>query len=169
MKSYLSHLECTGCGKLYTFTEPIRTCSECNKVLFARYDLASIKQEICKDAFLTRPNDIWRFIELMPVLDFDNVITLGEGGTPLLAAHNLGRKLGLNNLYIKDEGLNPTGTFKARGIGAAVSKANELGVKGFTMPSAGNAAGAVAVRGSDAAICVSASVLSRCGHIDPVG
>lgn len=144
MKSYLSHLECTNCGKLYTYTQPIRTCSECNKVLFARYDLDSIKKEISKDSFLTRPNDMWRFFELMPVLDFDNVITLGEGGTPLLAAHNLGRKLDLNNLYIKDEGLNPTSSFKARGISAAVSKAKELGITRFTMPSAGNAAGAVA-------------------------
>jgi len=112
--------------------------------LFARYDLDSIKKEISKDIFLTRPNDMWRFFELMPVLNFDNVISLGEGGTPLLAAQNLGNKLGLSNLYIKDEGLNPTASFKARGISAAISKAKELGITRFTMPSAGNAAGAVA-------------------------
>jgi threonine synthase len=87
---------------------------------------------------------MWRFSELLPVADPDNILTLGEGGTPLLAAPNLGRKLGLKSLFVKEEGLNPTGTFKARGIGAAVSKAYELGATGFTMPSAGNAAGAAA-------------------------
>ena len=87
---------------------------------------------------------MWRFSELLPVLEPDNVLTLGEGGTPLLEVGNLANKLGLKNLFIKEEGLNPTGTFKARGIAAAVSKAQELGVTGFTMPSAGNAAGAAA-------------------------
>ena len=87
---------------------------------------------------------MWRFSELLPVLSPDNVLTLGEGGTPLLEARNLGRELGISHLYIKDEGLNPTGTFKARGLSAAVSRASELGLRRFAMPSAGNAAGAMA-------------------------
>ena len=91
-----------------------------------------------------RSSTMWRFHELLPVLEPDNVLSLGEGWTPLLKAENLGRGLGLKELYIKDEGLNPTGTFKARGLSAAVSKAGELGIKGFATPSAGNAAGAVA-------------------------
>jgi threonine synthase len=85
---------------------------------------------------------MWRFSELLPVNHAENVISLGEGGTPLLEASTLGEELGLSRLFIKEEGLNPTGTFKARGISAAVSKAKELGVRGLTMPSAGNAAGA---------------------------
>ena len=88
---------------------------------------------------------MWRFAELLPVGDPENIITLGEGGSPLLRADTLGKPLGLERLFIKDEGLNPTGTFKARGISAAVSRAHELGATGFTMPSAGNAAGAAAV------------------------
>jgi threonine synthase len=87
---------------------------------------------------------MWQFEELLPVEDPDHIVTLGEGGTPLLKASGLGRQLGLGHLYIKEEGLNPTGTFKARGISAAVAKAVELGAPGFTMPSAGNAAGAAA-------------------------
>jgi threonine synthase len=88
---------------------------------------------------------MWRFHELLPVWDPAQVITLGEGGTPLLKVGNLARELGLGHLFIKDEGLNPSGTFKARGISVALSRARELGAAGFTMPSAGNAAGAAAV------------------------
>jgi threonine synthase len=88
---------------------------------------------------------MWRFHELLPVWDPAQVITLGEGGTPLLEAGNLAVELGLEHLFIKDEGLNPSGTFKARGISVALSRARELGVTGFTMPSAGNAAGAAAL------------------------
>ena len=152
MFSYLDHLECTHCGKSYPHSQVIRTCLECGKVLFARYDLPRLKREVDRKDFDSRPSTpstspktgMWRFHELLPVLNPDNVISLGEGGTPLIEARNLGRALGLKSLYIKDEGLNPTGTFKARGLSAAVSRASELGLKRFTMPSAGNAAGAVA-------------------------
>ena len=86
---------------------------------------------------------MWRYFELMPVRDEANVITLGEGFTPILKAERLGSDLGCSALYIKDEGLNPTASFKARGLSAAVSKAKELGITRITMPSAGNAAGAM--------------------------
>ncbi|MEE9262555.1 MAG: threonine synthase [Dehalococcoidia bacterium] len=144
MKSYLSHLECTSCGKSHSHTQAIRTCPNCGKVLFARYDLPSLKREVNREVFKGRRSDMWRFYEMMPVLEEGNVVSLGEGGTPLLHAKNLGRKLGLKNLYIKDEGLNPTGSFKARGISAAVSKAKEVGQTRLTMPTAGNAGGALA-------------------------
>jgi threonine synthase len=144
MFSYLDHLECTHCGKTCSPSEVVRTCPQCGKVLFARYDLARLKREVDRKDLLDRPSSMWRFSELLPVLDPGKVLSLGEGGTPLLEARNLGKKLGLKSLYIKDEGLNPTGTFKARGLSAAVSKANELGLKRFAMPSAGNAAGAIA-------------------------
>ena len=86
---------------------------------------------------------MWRYFELMPVRDEANVVTLGEGFTPILRAERLGSDLGCSALYIKDEGLNPTASFKARGLSAAVSKAKELGITRITMPSAGNAAGAM--------------------------
>jgi threonine synthase len=97
---------------------------------------------------------MWRIPELMPVRDPANIVTLGEGGTPLLAVPRLGERLGFSRLYVKDEGLNPTGSFKARGISAAVSKAKELGVRAFTIPTAGNAGSALAAYGARAGIPV---------------
>ena len=144
MYSYLDHLECSHCGHICSHTNVINTCPQCGKVLFARYDLPKLRREVDRNKLDGRNSDMWRFSELLPVLDPDKVLTLGEGGTPLLKAKNLGRNLGLNSLYIKDESFNPTGTFKARGLSAAMSKANELQLKRFAMPSAGNAAGAAA-------------------------
>ncbi|MFQ6026681.1 MAG: threonine synthase [Dehalococcoidia bacterium] len=154
MFSYLDHLECTQCGKTYPHTQLSKISACCGKVLFARYDLPRLRREVSREVFQSRPSDMWRFAELLPAGSPESVVTLGEGGTPLLKAANLEEKLGLKNLFIKEEGLNPTGTFKARGISAAVSKAYELGVTGFTMPSAGNAAGAAAAYGARADIPV---------------
>lgn len=145
MFSYLSGLECTQCQRSFSCDSLTKVSPCCGKVLFPLYDLPRLKREVDREVLATRPTDMWRYHELLPVNDQKNVISLGEGGTPLLRASSLGNKLGLEQLFIKDEGLNPTGTFKARGISAAVSKARELGATGFTMPSAGNAAGAAAV------------------------
>ena len=150
--SYLDYLECTQCGKTYSHSQVIRTCPQCGKVLFARYDLPRLRREVDRKALENRPPTMWRFSELLPVLNPDNVLSLGEGGTPLLRAQNLERKLGLRSLYIKDEGLNPTATFKARGLSAAVSRASELGLKRFALPSAGNAAGAMAAYAAKGAL-----------------
>jgi threonine synthase len=144
MFSYLDHLECTQCGKTYTHTRLSKVSPCCGKVLFARYDLPRLRREVSRDMLGGRPESMWRLSELLPMADPGNILTLGEGGTPLLEAVNLEKKLGLKHLFIKEEGLNPTGTFKARGLSAAISKAHELGATGFTMPSAGNAAGAAA-------------------------
>ncbi len=144
MRSYLSHLECTACGKTYSADEPYRTCPSCAKVLYARYDLAHLRQEVDRSAIAARQPDMWRYYEVMPVRHEENVVCLGEGMTPLLHAKNLGKQLGCPRLYIKDESGNPTGSFKARGMAAAVSKAKELGLRKLTVPSAGNAAGAMA-------------------------
>jgi threonine synthase len=144
MTSYLSHLECTVCGKTYPHNQLVNVSACCGKVLYARYDLGRIRSEVDRDRLAERPNGMWRFAELLPVEDPANIVSLGEGGTPLIKTANLAAKLGVSNLYVKEEGLNPTGTFKARGISAAVSKGLELGATGFTMPSAGNAAGAAA-------------------------
>ena len=144
MTSYLSHLECTICGAEYPSNRLSGVSPCCGKVLYARYDLPRIRAEVDRDSLAARTPNMWRFAELLPVDDPGNIVTLGEGGTPLIEVKNLGEKLGVSNLYVKEEGLNPTGTFKARGIAAAISKGLELGAAGFTMPSAGNAAGAAA-------------------------
>jgi threonine synthase len=148
MFSYLDHLECTQCGNSFPHTQLSKTSPCCGKVLFARYDLLRMRREVDRNSWQNRTTTMWRFSELMPVADPNNVITLGEGATPLLRASHLEQQLGMSNLYIKEEGLNPTGSFKARGISAAVSRAFELGATGFTMPSAGNAAGAAAAYGA---------------------
>lgn len=142
--SFVDRLECTACGGAFPY-DGLATVSECcGKVLFVRYDLPAVRRQVPRAALDGRPANMWRYNELLPVSDPSAVITLGEGGTPLLEAGALARQLGVRRLLIKEEGLNPTGTFKARGIAAAVSKACELGARGFTMPSAGNAAGAAA-------------------------
>jgi len=144
MRSYLSHLECTACGATYSADEPHRTCPACGKVLYARYDLPHLRQEVDRNAIAARRPDMWRYYEVMPVRHEEHIVSLGEGMTPLLHAKNLGKQLGCPRLYIKDESGNPTGSFKARGMAAAVSKAKELGLRKLTVPSAGNAAGAMA-------------------------
>lgn len=154
MHSYLSHLQCTYCGETYSADELHTTCPKCGKVLFARYDLASAKQHFRRDDLLRRAPNMWRWFEIMPVRDPSHVVTLGEGCTPLLPAGRLGEQLGTAHLWIKDEGLNPTGSFKARGLSAAVSKAKELGVTAVAIPSAGNAASALAAYGARAGMAV---------------
>ena len=144
MKSYLTHLECTYCGAVYDANQLIRTCPEDGKVLFARYDLESAAKALPRERLASRPSTMWRYGEVMPVRDPANIVSLGEGFTPLLRTERLARDIGVGQLLVKDEGGNPTGSFKARGLSAAVSRAAELGVSRFTMPSAGNAGGALA-------------------------
>ena len=142
--SDISHLECTVCGARHPADRLSGVSPCCGKVLYARYDLARIQRDVDRDRLAQRGAGMWRFAELLPVADPANIVTLGEGDTPLLELKNLQSGLGVSNLYLKDEGLNPTGTFKARGMAAAISRGLELGAAGFTVPSAGNAAGAAA-------------------------
>ncbi len=142
--SYLIYLECYDCGKHYDIDQIQTYCPDCQAPLLARYDLEKAGNEIDRDAFKSRPRGMWRWREILPVFDQKNMIFLGEGDTPLLLLQNLGTELGLNNLFVKDESLNPTGSFKARGLAAAVSKAKELGVEKVIIPTAGNAGGAMA-------------------------
>ena len=144
MRSYLDNLECTWCGSRFPADQPHRTCPDCGKVLYPRYDLDEAARRFPKQALEGRRADMWRYFEMMPVRDEANVVSLGEGLTPLFSAERLGPELRIERLLIKDEGLNPTASFKARGLSAAVSKAKELGLTRLTMPSAGNAAGAMA-------------------------
>ncbi len=143
MRSFLTHLECTATGEVLSADEP-QGLSSAGKVLYPRYDLAAARREVDRDALAARPASLWRYFELLPVRDEANVVTLGEGGTPMLRARNVERATGARTVYIKDEGVNPTGSFKARGMTAAVSRAKELGLTRLTVPTAGNAGGALA-------------------------
>ncbi len=142
--SYLSDLECLQCRRSFDPTTLQTFCPDCSAPLMPRYDLARARGALDRDEVACRPRGMWRWRELMPVLDANNIVTLGEGDTPLLRLANLGARLGLSNLFVKDESVNPTGTFKARGLSAAVSKAKELGVTKVIIPTAGNAGGAMA-------------------------
>jgi threonine synthase len=144
IKSYLTHLECPECGKSFSADELQTICNDCNSPIFACYDLKSLKSSLTKDEVRQRPKGIWRWAELLPVRDPAYRITLGEGDTPLLEAPRLAQSLGLQNLRVKDEGLNPTGTFKSRGLQMAVARAVELGARELVIPTAGNAGGALA-------------------------
>jgi threonine synthase len=137
----MTHLECTYCGKTYSGDELHTLCRECQRCLYPRYDLAKAARTLTRDALATRrERSLWRWREVLPVRDERHMLSLGEGGTPLCAAPRFGERIGLRRLLVKDEGRNPTGSFKARGLSVAVSRARELGVKKIALPSAGNAA-----------------------------
>jgi len=142
--SYITYLECYSCGNHFDSQKVQTFCPDCQSPLLARYDLDAAREKLDRDEFRHRSRGMWRWQELLPVHKFENMINLGEGDTPILKLNNLGPELGLSNLYVKDESLNPTGSFKARGLAAAVSKAKELGVKKVIIPTAGNAGGAMA-------------------------
>jgi len=142
--SHLSHLQCSGCGQEYSHQEVHTFCPTCQSPLLAIYDLQEARQQVDRDEISRRKKGMWRWSELLPVLNIENQIFLGEGDTPLLSLPHLEKELGLSHLYVKDESSNPTGSFKARGLAAAVSKAKELGIQKVIIPTAGNAGGAMA-------------------------
>ncbi len=141
--SFLTHLECPRCAKQYPANEVHNLCT-CGSTLFARYDLKRAAAQLSPQDLKSRRPDLWRYREVLPVANDSSIVTLGEGLTPLFHARRLGDKLGLPNLYLKDESQNPTGSFKARGMAVAVSRAHELGIRRLSVPSAGNAGGAMA-------------------------
>ena len=141
---YFTHLVCTACAKEHDGHIPQNLCTACSKPLFACYDLAAASRTLTKESLRTRVKSLWRYREVLPVRQDSDVVTLGEGWTPLLPAPRLGAKHGLEKLFIKDEAQNPTGSFKARGMATAVSMAKQFGLKKLAVPSAGNAAGALA-------------------------
>lgn len=150
--SFVKHLECSRCREAFSHRELHNLCPKCGGPLLVRYHLDQIKRRLKKSILLDRPADMWRYIEVMPVDSEDDIVTLGEGYTPLLPLERLGKGYGLRNLYVKDESLNPTGSFKARGLSAAVSMARKLGATKLAIPSAGNAAGALAAYGAKAGL-----------------
>jgi threonine synthase len=148
--SYLQSLKCSRCDEEYDAFQVQTICHKCDSHLLAQYDLATAKSKVDRNEIAKGAGRQWKWHPLLPVQAQDNIVQLGEGGTPLLKAPHLGKAIGLNQLFVKDESMNPTGTFKARGLTAAVSKAKEFGLKKLIIPTAGNAGGAMAAYASRA-------------------
>jgi len=148
--SHLTHLSCTKCGATFEAGRLLNVCTApgCAGSLWAEYSLPRLSRE----DVLGRDRTIWRWHELMPARSPDDVVTLGEGGTPLLHARRLGARLGMASVWIKEEAANPTGSFKARGLAAAVTMAKALGAKAIALPTAGNAGGAAAAYAAKAGL-----------------
>jgi threonine synthase len=138
----VTHLYCSACGEKYEANKLYNLCV-CGKPLLVAYDLETAGKSLTKESLASRVPTLWRYEEVLPVVNPQNRLTLGEGFTPLHKAEKLSAKYGVPNLYIKDESINPTQSFKARGMAMAVSMAKELGVTKVAAPSAGNAAGAL--------------------------
>jgi threonine synthase len=143
--SFVSHVECTICGARHDAKRLLTVCEKCGQMLAVRYDLERVRASVTKDALRGRPPGMYRFRELTPLDHGEAPVTLGEGSTPLLELPRLAAHFGVRRLWAKDEGQNPTGTFKARGLGMAITRSRTLGARGFVIPSAGNAGGAAAV------------------------
>jgi threonine synthase len=139
--THLTHLQCPRCGAQHDAHRPQNLCG-CGSPLLARYDLDAVRRTLAPTAFAARGADLWRYRELLPVADNDMVVTFGEGWTPLLPAARYGASIGVPRLLLKDEGLLPTGSFKARGAAVGVSRARELGIRHIAMPTNGNAGAA---------------------------
>ena len=148
--SYFTHLECSRCAQTYDSNVPHNLCTECGKPLFPRYALDKIAQTWDKSSLSGREPSMWRYAELLPVTDAQHIVSLNESMTPLLATERLAAFLGLEALWVKDESRLPTGSFKARGLAMAVSKAKELGLTKLAIPSAGNAATALSAYAAQA-------------------
>ncbi|MER7442355.1 threonine synthase [Micromonospora avicenniae] len=148
---YLTHLECPRCGKEHPADRPQNLC-DCGSPLLARYDLAAVARTVVPEQLPLRPADLWRYREVLPVADPRHVTSLGEGWTPLLRAPSYGAEIGVTDLIVKDEGLIPTGSFKARGAAVGISRARELGVRRIAMPTNGNAGAAWATYAARAGI-----------------
>ncbi|TCO60523.1 threonine synthase [Actinocrispum wychmicini] len=149
--SHLSHLDCARCGRRHD-ADTVNNLCECGSPLLARYDLAAAGKAVRPADIAGRPPTLWRYHEVLPVREEGRVVSLGEGMTPLLPLAALGQEMGVPGLLMKDDGLIPTGSFKARGAAVGVSRAAELGVTGFAMPSNGNAAAAWAMYGARAGL-----------------
>src|SRR3974377_1892307 len=141
--TFVTHLECAMQGDHYP-ADQIHNLSKAGKPLLVRYDLAGVKKALSKEALAERPADMWRYRELLPVRRCKDIVSLGEVTTPLIRLPKLAKKLGGGEIIVKDEGRLPTGSFKARGLGMAVSMGKALGIKHMAMPTNGNAGAALA-------------------------
>lgn len=150
--SHVTHLECARCGARGEQRSLAQLCPSCGGPYLVRYDLEQVRVSMSREALRDRAPDLWRYHELLPAEDPRRAVTLGEGMTPLLPLPRLGDRIGVERLFTKDEGLLPTGTFKARGAAVGVTRARELGVTTIALPTAGNAGAAWAAYGARAGI-----------------
>ena len=148
--SALSHLECSRCGNRFERGQVLNLC-DCGGPLLVRYDLENLRRNWSRDQVAKGPDSMWRYAPVLPARA-ESIVSLGEGMTPLIRTRRLGARVGADDLWVKDEGLNPTGSFKARGLSCAISMAVELGIKKVAIPSAGNAASALAAYAAAAGI-----------------
>src|SRR3954454_14360174 len=149
--SYVTHLECSVCGRRHEAGTEKNLC-ECGGPFLVRYDLSRARKEWKRAALNDCSSDMWRYEPMLPVRDRRNIVSMGEGWSPLVRTPRLGMRLHVADLWVKDEGLNPTGSFKARGLACAISMCRELGIKKVAIPSAGNAGGACAAYAAAAGI-----------------
>jgi threonine synthase len=149
--TFVTHLECSMTGERYE-ADRQQGLSRAGRPLLVRYDLAGVKAALTREALATRPHDMWRWRELLPVRRAENVVSLGEAATPIVSLDAIAAALGMEQLLVKDEGRLPTGSFKARGLAMAVAMARELGVARIAMPTNGNAGAALAAYASRAGI-----------------
>jgi threonine synthase len=150
-RSFVSSLECARCKKTYDSDKPWHLC-ECGSPLLVKYELEGIAASTSKQAIGRRPNSLWRYREFLPVKNDENIVTLGEGMTPIVPLSKIGEAIDIESLYVKDEGLLPSGSFKTRGAAVGISRARELGVEVLAMPTNGNAGGAWAIYAARAGI-----------------
>src|SRR5882724_1630020 len=148
----ITHLECSQCATRHEAGKAHNLCTACGGPLLVRYDLDKVRDSWNREWIPNGPSSMWRYAPVLPVSKPANIISLGEGMTPLVKTQRLGAKLGAHKLWVKDEGVNPTGSFKARGLSCAISMCAELGIKKIAIPSAGNAAGAAAAYAAAAGI-----------------
>ena len=168
---FTATVECSRCGQKYPPNEVLTVCTKCGGALLFQYDIAKVAESVSKKVLKRREATFWKFKELLPVSSQKSIITLGEPYTPILKLSR--KRMPFKNVYVKDDGRLPTGTFKARGMAVAVSKLKELGVKRVAIPSAGNAAAALAAYGARAGIEVYAfmpkdapkTTIKECFHL----
>jgi threonine synthase len=154
LTSFATHLECSRCQEDFPLNQIQQVCKSDGGPLLVRYDLRRVRDSVTKDGLRDRPQTLWRYRELLPHEDPANAVSLGEPTTPLLETRLLGKEIGIPKLRVKDEGLLPTGTFKARGAAVGMTRAAELGVKTLALPTAGNAGAAWAAYGARAGLRV---------------
>jgi threonine synthase len=157
----VTHQECINCGTKYDINDIVYFCRKCGDLLEVKYDFAELAENLEKSNWRNVPLSVWRYKDFMPISDVSKIVSLNEGGTGLHSCHKLGKQLGLLQLYVKNEGENPTGSFKDRGMTVGVSKANELGAKNVICASTGNTSAALAAYAAKAGM--------RCTVLIPSG
>jgi threonine synthase len=142
--SFVTHLECALCQQRHEASQVQNLCTSCQRPLWVRYDLDAIRKKFTMRTLFGRPPTLWRYLEMLPVRDPSNIVSLTETITPILETNRLAAQFGVEHLYVKDESRLPTGSFKSRGMAMAISKAKEFGITQVAVPTAGNAGGALA-------------------------